>query len=469
MVRFACILSYGLLLTSSVNAQTDQLPYTQVRDSIIARFNRDDFKGIYQLADTAFTKGITEARLVGYLKNNRNSGNIVRVVSQEETRGGVAYRLAFEVRDMNLFLKVTPAGTFSSFGFSNAPITLLATAPAVKNTNALTTAFDRSVDSLVRDYFRNPNTTGLSIGLIKSGKTYRYQYGEVRRGSGQVPTSLTSYEIASITKTFTTTLLARAVLAGKVALSDDIRRFLPGEFPNLSYENHPITLLDLANHTARLPTLPPTIGELPNAGRLNPEAAMDSLAFYQALRTVHLDTLPGYKFEYSNWGISLLGHILEKVYHQSYAQLIQNCITKPLGMSHTYYHLAHENQSRIAQPYSENGNLILFQDGGLFGPAGDIHTDLTDMMRYLQAQIEEQDAAITLTHQPTRNNMGLGWGTRTKDRIRDVQHNGSSLGFRSHISAFPELKSGCVLLANSKADMGKLIAGLQALLSRRNP
>ena len=196
---------------------------------------------------------------------------------------------------------------------------------------------------------------------------------------------------------------------------------------------------------------------------------MDSLAFYQALRAVKLDTLPGYKFDYSNWGIALLGITLEKVYQKPYAQLLQEVITAPLGMAYTHYHFVGEDKSRMAQPYSENGNLIQWQDGGLFGPAGDIHANLTDMMRYLQAQIDEKDPAIRLTHQATRNNTGLGWGTRTHRQVRDIQHNGSALGFRSHISAFPDLKSGCVLLANSKAEMGALILGLQALISRKNP
>lgn len=453
----------------SAVAQTDQVIYTAVRDSIITRFNRDDFKGIYQLADTAFTKNISEARLVTYLKANRNSGNIVKVVSQEETRGGIAYRLASEVRDLILFLKVTPHNKFSSFGFSNAPIQLLAVCPEVKTTNPLQTALDRSIDSVARDYFRNPHAVGLSIGFIKEGKQYSYHYGEIRRGNQTVPTSLTGYEIASITKTFTATLLAHAVLEGKVALDDDIRRFLPGDFSNLSYAGQPVTLLHLANHTARLPTLPPSIGEQPGANPLNPEGSLDSVSFYKALREFKPDTLPGYKFEYSNWGIALLGHLLENVYHQSYSQLVKRYITRPLGMHHTFYQIFGEDQSRPAQPYSENGNPILYQQGGMFGPAGDIHSDLADMMQYLQAQIEEKNAAIQLTHQLTRNNTGLGWGTRGNGAKRDIQHNGSSLGFRSHISAFPELKSGCVLLANSKADMGRLILGIQALLNRTSP
>ncbi|GAB3787473.1 hypothetical protein GCM10028818_52520 [Spirosoma horti] len=45
-------------------------------------------------------------------------------------------------------------------------------------------------------------------------------------------------------------------------------------------------------------------------------------------------------------------------------------------------------------PYSENGNSIIDQDGGMFGPAGDIHIDLADMIRYWQTQIEEKDVAF---------------------------------------------------------------------------
>lgn len=469
MFRLLLLIGNTFVFTLSAVAQTDQVICASVRDSIITRFNRDDFKGIYQLADTVFTKNISQARLVGYLKANRNTGNIIKVVSQEEIRGGIAYRLASEVRDVTLFLKVTLQGKFSSFGLSNTPIQLLVTAPEVKTTNPLKTALDIRIDSLVCDYFRNPHAAGLSIGLIIDGKHYSYHYGEITKGSQTVPNSLTGYEIASITKTFTTTLLAHAILEGKVALHDDIRRFLPGDFSNLSYAGQPITLLHLANHTARLPTLPPSVGEQPGANPLNPEGELDSLRFYQALREFKPDTLPGYKFDYSNWGMALLGHILENVYHQPYSRLIETYITQPLGMHHTFYQRVKENKSRMALPYSENSNQIMYQHGGMFGPAGDIHSDLADMIQYLQSQIEEKDAAIKLTHQLTRNNTGLGWGTRGNGANRDIQHNGSSLGFRSHISAFPELKAGCVLLANSKADIGRLILGMQALLSRKSP
>ncbi|QDK79923.1 hypothetical protein EXU85_15415 [Spirosoma sp. KCTC 42546] len=88
-------------------------------------------------------------------------------------------------------------------------------------------------------------------------------------------------------------------------------------------------------------------------------------------------------------------------------------------------------------------------------------------MRYLQAQIAEKGPAIRLTHQPTRNDIGLEWGVRHTGSYRDIQHTGSTTGVPTHISAFPKLGSGCVILTNSKANLRKLILGMQALLKRK--
>ena len=466
---FRFFLPWGFFLMTSVLsfAQSSQLPYRQVCDSIIARFNRNEFKAIYQLADTSFSRTISQNKLVSYLKSNRNSGNIIRVVSQQEARGGISYHLELEVRDMNMFLKVTPEGKFSSFGLSSVPVSFLTTPPSIVSSNALKTDLDQAIDSLVRDYFRDPGAVGLSIGLIKDGKPFMYHYGETQKGSGQLPTSLTGYEIGSVTKTFTALLLARAVADRKVALSDDIRLYLPGDYPNLQVSNRPVTLQDLANHTARLPPMPSNIGDQPGYNPATPEANYDSSLFYGALHSVKLDTVPGYKFDYSNWGMAILGHIVERVYHRPYDQLLKEYITSPRGMNQTSYLQVAEVKKRMALPYTENGKEFSFQDEGFLGPAGDIHSDLADMMRYLQAQISEKDPVIRLTHQPTRNDIGLGWGVRNRGSYRDIQHNGSTPGFTSHISAFPELGGGCVILANSKASMGKLIVGTQAILKRK--
>jgi CubicO group peptidase (beta-lactamase class C family) len=443
------------ILSGQVFAQQERQIADEVKDHIVSCYNRYDFKAIYQLADTAFSNHITENQLTGFLRGNQNSGKIVKDSLLGAANGKYTYLLAAESRDLRMNIEVTPAKKFSGFGFSNVPSVLLPMGKIVPSDNPLKTALDLSVDSAAKDYYRNPNAQALVIRMIRNGKSYTYHY--------QCPDKAALFEIGSVTKTFTGTLLAQAVLDHRVALSDDIRKYLTGNYPNLTYGRKAITLLDLANHTSRLPELPEDIGAQPGFDPLTPEKGYDSAMFYAALHRVKLDTVPGYKYNYSNFGIALLGHILERVYHQPYAGLLVKYMTGPFGMKNTYYELNAQQKHRMAIPHAENGRVIPFQEEGMFAPAGDIHAPLADLMRYLAQQIQERSPMVKLSHQPTVNKVGLAWGVRSDGKYRNIQHNGSTLGFTAHISAFPELNSGCVLLTNSKANLGKLIAVIQKL------
>jgi CubicO group peptidase (beta-lactamase class C family) len=248
----------------------------------------------------------------------------------------------------------------------------------------------------------------------------------------------------------------------KVSLTDDIRKYLYGNYDNLSYNSIPITLQDLANHTSRLPAMPDDIGEQSDYNPVSPEAHYDSTMFYNALKKVTLDTIPGYKFLYSNWGTSLLGHILERVYGHSQTYLVRRFITEPLKMTNTMY-IINEDDYDIAYPHSENGKRLTITNQGYFSPAGGLSSTVNDMLNYLDAQLKETNASIKLTHAPTANNMGLGWGVRKGSVTGHLEHNGSEQGSTSHISAFPELNSGCVILVNNRVNLGKLIVRIQRI------
>jgi CubicO group peptidase (beta-lactamase class C family) len=462
----ALLLVTILWATASVvfSETLDRAACDAVKDEIIARFNRDDFKGIYQLADPAFTNRISESQLVKFLQKNLNIGNIIGSAFDSTTNGKVIYKLEFEARDLNLQLAVTSAKKFVDFGLLERPRPLLAVAPMVQSDNPCRTGLDQVVDTAMREYFRDPNAVGISIGIIQDGKEHIYNYGETRKGNGNLPNSKTIYEIGSITKTFTSTLLAHAVLEHKVTLTDDLRRYLPGNFPNLSFSNTPITLKDLANHTSRLPAMPENLWEQPNGIPLCQEQSYDAAKCYRALKTVKLDGPPGSKFEYSNWGISLLGEVMEKIHGTNYAELLHRYVTGPQNMTDTYFQFIGVDTNRMAIPYSENGRAMPFQISGYFGPAGDIRSTPENMLRYLAMQIQESDPAVKLTHVPTANNTGLGWGVRTLNGIRDLQHNGSTIGSRANISVFPDLHSGCVILANSKVSLDRLITAMHKTL-----
>lgn len=464
--RFLLVVSVLCFEWSSSLSQTNSSDLNQVKDSIVARYNRNDFKGIYQLADTAFSDHITETQLSNFLRGNRNSGNIISTRLQSVADGKSSYLLTCETRDIKMTMAVA-GNKFTTFGFSNVPIVLLKEAPSVKNNNPLKTLTDRLVDSLARSYFRNPNSSGLSIGIITNGAVQTYHYGSINKNREQLPSSKTLYEIGSITKTFTATLLAQAVIDGKITLNDDIRKFLSNDYPNLSFNAKPITLLQLANHTSRLPGLPDDIEKQPGFNPVIPEAHYDSTMFFTALQRIKLDTLPGYKYSYSNWGISLLGHIIEKVYSKPFEVLLKEYVTGPFGMKNTHYDLTISQKKLMANPYTDNGRQGPFHELGIFGPAGGLHSSLSDMLKYLQQQISETNPAVKLTHQQTVGNVGLGWGVRKKSDQIDFQHNGSTIGFVSHISVFPKAGSGLVILANSKADIGPIINGVQNVLTNR--
>jgi len=117
----------------------------------------------------------------------------------------------------------------------------------------LKTPLDTLVEQSVSAFMKNNARVGISIGIIKDGQPYLYNYGSTQKEKSPLPTGNTVYELASITKTFGATLLAKAVLDKKVNLNDDIRKYLKEDYPNLEYNGTPITLLNLVNLTSGLP------------------------------------------------------------------------------------------------------------------------------------------------------------------------------------------------------------------------
>lgn len=240
---------------------------------------------------------------------------------------------------------------------------ILAIRPAKALTdNPLHNSVDSVVEQAAQRFMMVPESVGLSVGIFKDGQTFVYNYGTVEKGSHQLPTSQTIYPIASITKTFTGALLAQAVVDGKMKLDDDIRTYLPGDYPNLAYQGHPIRLFHLLNHRSGLPFLLPNRPEaFTNTNTPASAIAMELLEpytrndFYADLHEVRLDTLPGITFRYSNTGAQLAGYILERVYGDSFEKLVHQKLTQPLAMSDTKITLTPMDQFRFAKGYDCQG------------------------------------------------------------------------------------------------------------------
>jgi D-alanyl-D-alanine-carboxypeptidase/D-alanyl-D-alanine-endopeptidase len=118
------------------------------------------------------------------------------------------------------------------------------------------------VSRSAENFFKSaPQAVGLSIGILKGGKAYTYNFGTLKKGKKRPPSTDTLYPIASITKTFTGTILAQAVIEKKVRFDDDVRKYLDGDYPNLEFHGHAIELGQLVNHNSGLPFNLPDIPE----------------------------------------------------------------------------------------------------------------------------------------------------------------------------------------------------------------
>ncbi|RZK37726.1 MAG: class A beta-lactamase-related serine hydrolase [Pedobacter sp.] len=332
--------------------------------------------------------------------------------------------------------------------------------------NKLKTSLDTLVEQSVSAFMKNNSRVGISIGIIKNGKSYLYNYGSTQKEKSELPTGNTVYELASITKTFGATLLAKAVLEKKVNLNDDIRKYLKEDYPNLNYNGTPITLLNLVNLTSGLPNWMP---DKDIFGKADPDSIpyiLDSVHtkysrpdFYRDLHHVKLQVLPGSIARHCNTAAQLLGYIMEIVYSDSYENLLKIHFVESLKMKNTFLLTPGKLPSRMAKGYDVKGRVMPVIDWEDLQVAASIASSSSDMLKYMTFQLSEANAIAKLSHQPTFGKVedgaiALNWKVgKTENGMRSISHTGGSLGFSSYMVFYPDLNSGIVLLSN-EADQG---------------
>ena len=325
------------------------------------------------------------------------------------------------------------------------------------------------VDALAQPYIDSGTVVGMTIGIIHEGRQEFFGYGvldkDVAEDSQTIPDADTVYEIGSVSKLFTSLLLADAVVGGELKLDQAARELLPdgGTMPAFR-DGGAITLKQLATHSSGLPRLP---SNLEMTDPENPYATYTDKALFEFLNQHSLKRAPGSHYGYSNLGAGLLGNLLAKHAKSSYEELLKSKITTRLGMASTSIALTPSQQSRLAKPYTEAGIATKNWDLPALAGAGAIRSTAADMIKFADAQLNRPEGelgeAIQLAWkkhekslEPGQIQMGLGWHVAGDRSTR--WHNGQTGGYHSGLFVSRKEKCAAVLLCNSSSGEAGVLA-----------
>jgi CubicO group peptidase (beta-lactamase class C family) len=299
---------------------------------------------------------------------------------------------------------------------------------------------------------------GVVAAVVANGTPTIYTAGSL--GSG-VPalSDRTVFEIGSVTKTFTATLLAQMVGAGQVALNDPIAKYLPKGVTAPSYGGQQITLANLAEQNSGLPRLPTNFK---TASASDPYATYTSAMLYEYLSHATIDRAPGAQYDYSNLGVGLLGDLLALRAGTTYPHLVQERVLTPLGLHDTSAAPSAALLAKLAPGHDADGDRQGRWTFGELGAAGAMVSDGHDMLAFLQANMAAPSgalgAAMALAQQPRADielgdrpmKIGLVWTVNPQSGI--VFHNGQTGGYHSFIAFDRANRNGVVLIANVTDD-----------------
>jgi CubicO group peptidase (beta-lactamase class C family) len=313
-------------------------------------------------------------------------------------------------------------------------------------------------------------SVGMVVGVIDSGGRRIIAYGRRAKGDDTALDGNSLFEIGSVTKVFTSLVLADMVRRGEVALSDPVAKYLPAGTKVPERAGRQITLLDLATHTSGLPRDPINLAPKDPS---NPFADYTTASLYQFLATYTLRRDVGAQYEYSNVGFGLLGEALARRAGTDYESLVRSRVLEPLGMRNTTITLPPNVQARLAVGYDAGLEPApYFRLPALLG-AGGIYSDASDMLTFLAANMGDTSSPLSAamrdmlaTRRPSGTpnlEIALGWHVSTPNGHEIVWHNGGTTGFRSFVGFDRARRVGVVVLSNTSVPEGGDDIGLYLL------
>jgi len=317
-----------------------------------------------------------------------------------------------------------------------------------------------AIRAILLDRVTAKKDVGLIVGVVDANNQRQIVgVGRSRKDEPQAPASDTLFEIGSITKVFTSLVLADMIERGEVKPDDPVEKYLPDGVKVPSRNGKQITLLDISLQSSGLPRLPDNFHITDLA---NPYADYDAPRLYDFLAHYSLPRDPGEKYEYSNLAVGLLGHALARRAGMSYEEMVKRRVLIPLEMTNTSITLSASQRQRLAQGHNAVLNPVKNWDLGVLEGAGALRSTANDMLKFIAAAagITENPLAPAFRRMlSVRKDTGIpdlqvamAWHILSKNGPQIVWHNGGTGGYRSFTGYNVATKEAVVVLGNTAVE-----------------
>ncbi|RZK04288.1 MAG: DUF3887 domain-containing protein [Flavobacterium sp.] len=443
MKKLLCLL-VALIITNSIFAQPEN--YKTAITNFKANYNAEKYEEIFNSFSREMKQALPIEKTKAFLVSLKNqSGKIENMEFMNYRQGTYAnYKTKFEKAELAVNISLDAQNQINGLFIKPYENSKENESKTVNSLSSYPKEIAEIIFSKAKDF---PNNAQLSIAVIKNGKTNYYGIIKVNDTIKPAENQNKIFEIGSITKVFTSTVLASLVEAKKIKLTDEINSYYPFAFK----DNFKISFQSLANHTSGLPRLPEN---LDTSNEVNPYKSYGKTEIEEYLKNLlktRNDTSKTYS--YSNLGVGLLGYTLGLSQKTSFQNLLQKKIFDKYKMTNSFMSLKNLG-NKLVKGLNRKGEIVSNWDFDVLFGAGGILSSTEDLAKFATAQFNPKNEDLKLTRQTTfeikgTTQIGLGWHKLESDNGEDlIWHNGGTGGYSSSIVMKVEEKIAVIILAN---------------------
>lgn len=423
--------------------------YKTAIDNFQENYNRENYESIFKSFSPEMKQALPLDKTVQFLNGLRSQ--VGKINSKEfssfEKSTYASYKATFEKAVLTINISLDSQNQING---------LLVKAYEEPKSAANTTinvldSYPPEISKIIFSKSQNfPDNTQISIAVIAKGKTSYYGIIKVNNNIKPIENQNKNFEIGSITKVFTSTVLSSLVQEGQINLNDEVNTYYPFNFKN----NERITFKTLANHTSGLPRLPQNL-DLSNES--NPYRNYGKEEIEEYLKNLlNLQSEPSKTYSYSNLGAGLLGYTLGLSQKTTFPELLQKKVFDKYKMKNSF--TTSENLgSKLIQGLDTEGKVVANWDfDALFGGGGIVSTT-EDLAKFADAHFNPKSKELAMTRKSTFDidenmKIGLGWHILKSANGQELfWYNGGTGGYSSSMVINENSKTAVIILSNVSA------------------